>query len=156
MLRVLLAIGFSLGFASVSQATYPKDHADFVNESAVRDDADLVRANRDRRQIHYLRASNMEVVKVMPDDTNGSEHQRFYVKLSNGDQVFAVYSLESGRQRVPIRTGVKVGLGGEYKWTRFGGLMHWLHEDVRDRRPDGYVELGGVRYGNDSSTSSQR
>lgn len=133
----------------LSFAVYPADFPEFQNETPIRDDRELVRAVRDKRQIHFIRAANMEVIRLLPDDTQGAKHQRFYVRLSDGQEVSAVYSLESGRDRVPVKVGSRVGLAGEFKWTRFGALIHWLHEDTSNRRPDGYVEISGVRYGKD-------
>ncbi|MBX3019076.1 MAG: DUF3465 domain-containing protein [Bdellovibrionaceae bacterium] len=145
-------VGFVLCtvFASVSaQAVYPEDFKGFAHEATVTDDRDLVKANRDRRTVRFLRAANLTVTKLMPDDTQGSRHQRFYAKLSDASEVYIVYSLEYGRVRVPVTVGSRIGVGGEYRWTKFGGLLHWVHEDHRDQRPDGYVEVRGVRYGKD-------
>lgn len=133
----------------LAHAAYPQDFHGFANEPSVNDDRDLINANQARRNVRFLRAARLTVTRLLQDDTRGSRHQRFYVRLSDGSEVFAVYSLEDGRQRVPVREGSEVVLAGEFKWTRFGGLMHWLHEDVRDIRPDGYVEVNGVRYGKD-------
>lgn len=135
--------------SSTAQAIYPEGFRGFSNEATVTDDRDLVKANRDRRTVRFVRAANLTVTKLMPDDNDGSRHQRFYAKLSDNSEVYIVYSLEYGRVRVPVNVGSIIGVGGEYRWTKFGGLLHWVHEDHRDQRPDGYVEVRGVRYGKD-------
>lgn len=147
-----LLVGFSLSFASLivdakSQSQKRGEDSD-VEQSVVQDDKDLVRAVDDRRNVHFLEAGNLVVTKLMPDDTQGRPHQKWYVRLSNGKQVFCVYNLDMGK-RVPIKVGSVMSVGGEFKWTQQGALVHWLHHDPRDRRPDGYVEVDGVRYGDE-------
>lgn len=149
-LYVLLTLTLGLGLSSAQafeSLNRDKHRGQAIADVQRTDDADLVRANRDKRMVHFLVAADVQVVRILEDDESGAKHQRFYVKLSDGSEVFAVYSLEEKRRRVPVRLGVQVTLAGEFKWTRFGGLMHWLHEDTKDRRPDGYVELNGIRYG---------
>lgn len=116
------------------------------NPGLASNDADLVRAVQDRRYVSFVTASQVTVTKVMEDDTLGKPHQRWYVRLSSGDEVFCVYNLDMGK-RVPLKVGDVISMGGEFKWTSRGALLHWLHHDPRQNRPDGFVEVGGQRYG---------
>lgn len=115
-------------------------------QSQAQNDSDLVRAVNDRRSVHFVEAANVVVTRILPDDTSGLPHQRWYVRLSNGTQVLCVYNLNMGN-KIPLQMGSTLTIGGEFKWTSQGPLMHWLHDDPKDRRPDGYVEMNGVRYG---------
>ncbi len=109
-------------------------------------DSDLVRAVNDRRNVNFVQAGNVVVSRILPDDNVGSPHQKWYVRLSNGKEVIAVYNSDMGR-RVPMKVGTTMALGGEFKMTNIGPLIHWLHYDPRGNRPDGYVIVDGVRYG---------
>jgi len=109
-------------------------------------DADLIRAVNDRRHVHFVRAGKVKVSKILPDDRHGRPHQRWYVRLSNGEEVFCVYNLDLG-QHVPLQIGDEIVVAGEFKWTERGPLIHWLHYDPRGNRPDGYVVVNGVFYG---------
>ena len=109
-------------------------------------DADLIRAVNDRRNVRFLSAAGLTVSRLMEDDSVGRPHQRWFVRLSNGQEVFCVYNLDMGG-RVPLRVGDVIFMAGEFKWTDRGALLHWLHHDPSNRRPDGYVEVGGNRYG---------
>lgn len=124
-----------------------RDRTEQVDSARVSsNDADLVRAVQDRRYVSFVTASQVTVSKVMEDDTLGKPHQRWYVRLSSGDEVFCVYNLDMGK-RVPLKLGDVISMGGEFKWTSRGALLHWLHHDPRNNRPDGFVEVGGTRYG---------
>lgn len=109
------------------------------------DDSALVNAVQNQKQVMYLQAASMTVVRVLPDDNQGLTHQKFIVKLSSGKMVVAVYNTDMC-ERVPVKVGDVVGLGGNFIWTNQGGLIHWLHKDPSNRRPDGYVELNGKKY----------
>lgn len=108
---------------------------------------ELIAAQEARRRVMYIEVQDAIVENdQMPDDTRGLPHQHWTVKLANGKIVEGVYNIR-GVPKLPIRHGEKISMGGEYIPDRNGGLMHWLHEDTRNRRPDGYVEINGVRYG---------
>lgn len=115
--------------------------------SSVNDDSDLVRAVRDRRRLNFIEAGNVVVNKILEDDTDGLQHQRWYVRLSDGSVVFAVYNIDMNVERVPLQMNQQMAMGGEFKWTNNGALLHWLHADPKKNRPDGYVTVNGHRYG---------
>lgn len=96
--------------------------------------------------LRYVEILDARVVGILPDTKHRQRHQRWIVKLANGQTVIAVYNLEIAK-RVPVRIGDIVSLGGEYNWNQKGGVIHWLHGDPKSRRPDGYVHINGSFYG---------
>jgi hypothetical protein len=98
------------------------------------------------RGLDFVELQHVTVVRSLNDDTQGSCHQKWVIALDNGQEILAIYNIDV-TERIPLKAGDKMNLGGQYIWDRGGGLIHWLHEDPRNRRPDGYVELNGVRYG---------
>ncbi len=109
------------------------------------DDSALVAAMKNGRTVQFLMAANLEVIQLLPDDTSGLQHQKWIVRLSNGQKVEAVYNSDMC-PRVPVRVGDRVALAGMFLMTGQGGLMHWLHFDPQGHHPDGFVELNGQRY----------
>lgn len=106
----------------------------------------IIAAQESGKGLHYVELSDAKVVRVLPDDTKGSRHQKWVVQLANGKELLSIYNMDIC-DRVPLNIGDTVAMGGEYIWDRGGGLIHWLHKDPRNHRPDGYVDLNGVRYG---------
>lgn len=147
---LILSLMFSLSIqaqvAIRGGSQRPAISANLGSTVAPQGDEELVSAISKRRNVYFLEAADLKVTRLLPDDTQGLPHQKFIVQTSNGNKVLCVYNLDKG-QRIPLKEGDKVGLGGEFKWTNQGALMHWLHEDDRNRRPDGYVDLAGRRYG---------
>lgn len=108
-------------------------------------DAAIVRAAQRKARVNFVEGAGMEVVKVLPDDTTGLEHQKWVVRLSDGQNIEAVYNTDMC-PHVPIQVGDIVAMGGMFLWTNQGGLIHWLHHDPRGNRPDGYVMVNGTYY----------
>lgn len=121
----------------------------------IQNDNDLVAAVNSRREVFYVEAGNITVSKLLPDDNSGLRHQKWQAKLSNGSVVDIIYNADMG-DRVPVRVGDKFGVGGQFIWTRGGGLVHWVHGDPSHRRPDGYVYYNGTVYGDTDNHSNSR
>lgn len=121
------------------------------------DDSEIVRAVVNRRRVDFVEGRGMVVIRTLADDTNGLRHQKWVVQLSNGSSMMAVYNLDMC-ERVALKVGDHVAMGGQFVWTNQGALLHWLHYDPRKTRPDGYVEVNGKVYcgGDRPADRSQR
>lgn len=86
-----------------------------------------------------------EVVHILPDDNEGSRHQRFLVELSTDRTLLVAHNIDLA-ERVPLEDGDTILLRGQYEWTDKGGTLHWTHHDPGNRREGGWIEHGGVRY----------
>jgi hypothetical protein len=106
----------------------------------------LIQAQETHRGANFIEVADVTVTQLLPDDTFGSKHQKWIVQLANGGEVACVYNIDV-TPRIPLRVGDIISLGGQFIYDRNGGLLHWLHEDGRAHRPNGYVEHQGVRYG---------
>jgi hypothetical protein len=114
------------------------------DSSPVGDDRDLTEAQNERRNNFEVTAT-VRVEKLLPDDREGLQHQRFLIALSNGTTVLVANDLHYG-ERVPISEGDLIRLRGEYVWNERGGVMHWTHRSDEPRHEGGWIELNGHRY----------
>ena len=110
------------------------------------DDSALVAAVQSRKRVRYVEAGNVVATKLLPDDNKGLRHQKWEAQLSDGNVIQVIYNVDMV-PRVPIQVGDKFGVGGEYIPSGRTGIIHWLHDDPKGLRPDGYVYLNGVVYG---------
>ena len=123
----------------------PVDMVTGVAQQSAGDDSEIVRLITQRKGANFVQGTGMQVIRLLPDDTQGRAHQKWLVRLSNGAQMQAVYNLDLC-QRVPLQINDLVGMGGELIITKGGALLHWLHYDPKKNRPDGFVSLNSNVY----------
>ena len=83
------------------------------------------------------------VTKLLSDDTDGSRHQRFIVRLSSGQTILIAHNLDLAPRISSLREGDAVEFNGEYAWNPKGGVVHWTHRDPVSRHPSGWLKHNG-------------
>ena len=86
------------------------------------------------------------VTRVLPDDTEGSPHQRFIVQLASGQTVLIAHNIDLARRVASLKAGDSVEFDGEYEWNERGGVIHWTHRDPDGRHVDGWIKHNGHTY----------
>jgi hypothetical protein len=69
------------------------------------------------------------VTKIFADDNKGIKHQKFTVKLKDNKSVLVVHNIDICRRINHLKVGDLIEFYGVYQWNRFGGLVHWTHQD---------------------------
>ncbi|MBT8135882.1 MAG: DUF3465 domain-containing protein [Gammaproteobacteria bacterium] len=104
----------------------------------------IVAAFESQRSDMWIEAGG-RVQRVLPDDSEGSRHQRFIVSLPNEHTVLIAHNIDLA-QRVPLKAGDPVSFYGEFEWNDRGGVVHWTHHDPRNRREGGWIRHKGTIY----------
>lgn len=86
------------------------------------------------------------VTKVLPDDNDGSRHQRFIVELSTEQTLLIAHNIDIAARIASLRPGDRVAIAGEYEWNSRGGVIHWTHHDPAGRHMAGWIKHGGRIY----------
>ena len=86
------------------------------------------------------------VSRLLPDDNEGSRHQRFIVTLASGHTVLISHNIDLAPRIDGLQVGDEVSFNGEYEWNPQGGVVHWTHHDPAGRHEGGWVEFEGRRY----------
>lgn len=86
------------------------------------------------------------VIKTLPDDNQGSRHQRFIVKLASGQTLLFAHNIDLAPKIRGLKKGDTITFNGEYEWSEQGGVIHWMHKDPNRRHADGWLEHNGQRY----------
>jgi len=84
-----------------------------------------------------------EVIKLLADDTQGSRHQRFIIRLASGQTLLIAHNIDLAPRLSPLAPGDWVSFYGEYEWNAKGGLVHWTHYDPKGVHIDGWLKLTG-------------
>ncbi len=86
------------------------------------------------------------VVKVLPDDNDGSRHQRFVIRLESGQTLLLAHNIDLAQRIDALRVGDIVAFNGEYEWNPAGGVIHWTHHDPQGIHPTGWIKHEGMTY----------
>ena len=86
------------------------------------------------------------IVKVLPDDTQGDRHQRMLLSVLPGKTILIVHNIDIAPRIQGVREGEEVVFSGEFKWNEKGGLVHWTHHDPRKKHADGWIRYQGRTY----------
>ena len=133
--------------AVVEQARTPRQNA---AQAAVKpgatDGAELIAQAFAEQRSDVQVSGSGKVHRTLPDDTQGSRHQRFIIKLSNGQTVLVAHNIDLAPQIKGLKKGDEVAFYGEYEWSGQGGVIHWTHRDPQGRHPDGWLKHEGEVY----------
>lgn len=86
------------------------------------------------------------VVKVLPDDNEGSRHQKFILELASGQTILIAHNIDLAPRIPDLREGESVSFYGEYEWNERGGVVHWTHHDPQGRHVGGWLKHQGKLY----------
>lgn len=100
--------------------------------------------NKRQRDLQVLQQG--EIIKILPDDTKGSKHQRFIVKLGSGQTLLIAHNIDLAPRVPGLQAGDVIVFSGEYEWNEEGGVVHWTHHDPDRRHGDGWLEYKGITY----------
>ena len=71
---------------------------------------------------HHLSDREVEgrgtVVRILPDDDEGSRHQRFIVRLASGQTLLVAHNIDVAPRVEDLHEGDAVAFRGVYEWTR--------------------------------------
>lgn len=105
-----------------------------------------LQAAYDNRQSGIQVQGRGVVTRILPDDNEGSRHQRFILRLDSGQTVLVAHNIDLAPRVDRLRTGDTVEFNGEYEWNSKGGVIHWTHHDPGGRHEGGWLKHGGRAY----------
>ena len=86
------------------------------------------------------------VIALLPDDNDGSRHQKILVKLSDGHTILIAHNIDLAPRIDVLKKGDRLSFNGEFEWNDKGGVVHWTHHDPKNKHPHGWLEHLGQRY----------
>jgi len=98
------------------------------------------------RQSDVQVAGSGIVIRTLSDDTKGSQHQRFILRLVSGQTLLIAHNIDLAPRINSLRKGDRVGFYGEYEWNSKGGVLHWTHNDPRGNHKNGWLKHNGLTY----------
>lgn len=84
-----------------------------------------------------------KIIAILPDDNEGSRHQKFILELGNGQTILVAHNIDLAPRLSNLKKGDRVEFFGEYEYSHKGGVIHWTHHDPRKKHPDGWLKHDG-------------
>ena len=149
-LLLIAALAAAAYFALVPGSGTPDSHGAAGNPGVslvARDGNDAILENAFANRVSNQQvASQGTVVKILADDTDGSRHQRFIVRLNSGRTLLVSHNIDLAQRIDSLRAGDMVAFYGEYEWNPKGGVIHWTHHDPQGHHPAGWIKHDGQTY----------
>lgn len=123
----------------LSNATPNQDRLDST-------DLDAILKAYQNRQSDLIVEGAGTVIKVLPDDNEGSRHQRLLLRLNNDLTLLIAHNIDLAPRVEHLQSGDTLGFKGEYEWNEKGGVVHWTHHDPQGRHTGGWLDHNGKRY----------
>jgi len=106
---------------------------------------DQIETAYDEKRSNIQVTGTGQVIKLLPDDTEGSRHQKMIIKVGPNQTILIAHNI-SIAPRAVVKEGDTITFHGEYEWNEKGGVVHWTHHDPQNKHPDGWLEVNGQRY----------
>ena len=117
-----------------------------LEPSQATDDLDRIARAFQQRQSDLQVRSSGQVIAVLPDDHEGSRHQKFILELPNGQTVLVAHNIDLAPRIQSIQKQDQVEFYGEYEYSDKGGVIHWTHHDPARKHVAGWLKHQGRTY----------
>ncbi|GJM08956.1 MAG: hypothetical protein DHS20C11_12320 [Lysobacteraceae bacterium] len=108
--------------------------------------AEIITTAYQQRQSDVQVTGTGVVERIFADDTVGSQHQKFLLRLHNGHTLLISHNIDLAPRINQLAVGDIVDFNGEYEWNPQGGVVHWTHHDPAGRHEDGWLRHQGAYY----------
>ena len=115
--------------------------ASSVNAALGSTDEQLAWLFETRQQGVYVTGAGT-VERLLSDDTEGSQHQRFILRLASGQTLLVAHNIDIAPRVEPLAVGDEVYFAGIYEYNSEGGVIHWTHHDPNGIHTSGYLRVG--------------
>lgn len=140
ILLLVIAVVYGLEFYQDQGVSRPGSSTGSQNSSSA------IQAAFNNQQSDLQVQGQGTVVRVLPDDVDGSKHQRFILELDTGQALLIAHNIDLAPRINELDKGDTVGFYGEYEWNAKGGVIHWTHTDPNHRHIDGWLKHRGKTY----------
>lgn len=141
---LIIIVGIAV-YGAVQHAPKSFSTRSFFSSEISTSDLSLEKAFKNNQSDIQVGGSG-KVIKILPDDTQGSRHQKFILKLNSGQTLLVAHNIDIAPKISALNLGDHINFYGEYEWNPKGGVVHWTHHDPIGRHEGGWLNHGGKIY----------
>ena len=142
---IIIIIIAGLIYAGARHSNNKSPESNFSNSEISTSDRLLKDAFNNEESGIQVRGSG-RVIRILPNDDEGSRHQKFIIKLGSGQTLLISHNIDIAPRINSLRKGDQIDFCGEYEWNDKGGVVHWTHHDPDGRHEDGWLKHDGRKY----------
>ena len=142
---IIIIIIAGLIYAGARHSNNKSPESNFPNSEISTSDRLLKDAFNNEESGLQVRGSG-RVIRILPNDDEGSRHQEFIIKLGSGQTLLISHNIDIAPRINSLRKGDQIDFCGEYEWNDKGGVVHWTHHDPDGRHEDGWLKHDGRKY----------
>lgn len=131
---------------SQSQSHFEKTEEKGWSTSGQSDDLTVIAKAFEAKKSNIQVKASGQVKALLRDDNEGSRHQKFILRLQNGQTVLVAHNIDLAPRVENIQKGDVIEFYGEYEYSVQGGVIHWTHLDPNKRHEDGWLKHAGKIY----------
>lgn len=140
LLFLVIAVVIAYGFVREQGLSIPA-----LSQWSRGSDSALQAAFKNRQSDLQVQGEGV-VTRILPDDNDGSRHQRFILRLGTGQTLLIAHNIDLAPRVSGLDSGDAVAFYGEYEWNSKGGVIHWTHHDPDNRHVGGWLKHRGRTY----------
>ncbi|ENW91793.1 DUF3465 domain-containing protein [Acinetobacter dispersus] len=145
IIAIIVLIAAYFGFDLKQKQNTGSQSPTTNNNVSVDDQHKIMQAYQQQRSNVQVQARGV-VKAILPDDNEGSRHQKMILKLENGLTVLIAHNIDLAPRIEGLKKGDTVEFYGEYEYSQKGGVIHWTHHDPRGKHIDGWLKYQGKMY----------
>ncbi len=157
LIRIIATLIIAVAVGGYNYLTKDKDHTTENNPKTNNSPANTpridhqeqvlskIRKERNNTHARFWLETQGQVIKLLKDDTKGSPHQKFLIKLAPDITLLVAHNTALAK-RAPIHRGDQVKIRARYEWNNRGGVLHWTHHDPKGKQEGGWIYANGKYY----------
>ena len=145
LIVIALLVFAYIGLDLKQNSTQRGEASSSVEQHGVDDQAKIMQAFQQQRSKLQVRSQGV-VKAILPDDNDGSRHQRMILQLDNGLTLLIAHNIDLAPRIDSLQKGDLVEFYGVYEYNNKGGVIHWTHHDPRRKHIDGWLKHNGRIY----------
>lgn len=140
---IIILIGFTL---NAYLDKIPGFHKSAISQADGGAGDDVLQKAYDNHSSDIQVTGMATVYRKLPDDLDGSRHQKFLVRTHTGQSILIAHNIDLSTKINSLAVGDTIEFSGEYEWGLKGGAIHWTHHDPSGRHVDGWLKHNGIIY----------
>ncbi|RVU84094.1 DUF3465 domain-containing protein [Leucothrix sargassi] len=104
-----------------------------------------IRSAKEDTNSRFWMSTEATVIKNLKDDTKGSQHQKFLIRLASDVTLLVAHNIDLS-PRAPVSEGDRIKIRGRYEWNNRGGVLHWTHHDPKGKIEGGWIYANNKYY----------